>query len=172
MKRLPINLAPCCNDRLNPPPILLKNCSRLGQRGFAGGHKPSPERVAFNSGRSMRSNFAAVPAPLRRTSFSTVSADLSRSDPTTTCRYRPDKSRGQLPLCSSLTAAPTSTPRRTVLHPRRIAAKLRKWHTDRALIQPQSIWWHEGTSSCRTDRRYSQRSRKLRHRSDRPCWAG
>ena len=51
--------------------ILLKNCSRLGQRGVAGGHKPSPERVAFNSGRSMRSNFAAVPAPLRQTSFST-----------------------------------------------------------------------------------------------------
>ena len=52
-------------------PILLKNCSRLGQRGVAGGHKPSPERVAFNSGRSMRLNFAAVPAPLRQTSFST-----------------------------------------------------------------------------------------------------
>jgi hypothetical protein len=37
------------------------------------------------------------------------------------------KSRlGQLPLCSSLTAAQTSMPRRTILHPRRTAAKLRK----------------------------------------------
>src|SRR5437867_4392875 len=60
-------------------PILLKNCSRLGQRGFAGGHKPSPERVAFNSGDSVRSNFAAVPAPLSQTSFSTVSTPSSRS---------------------------------------------------------------------------------------------
>ncbi len=47
-------------------PILLKNCSRLSQRGFAGGHKPSPARVAFNSGHSMRSNFSVVPTPLRQ----------------------------------------------------------------------------------------------------------
>jgi hypothetical protein len=70
--------------RIWPPsgrvrPILLKNCSTLGQRGFAGGHKPSPRRVPFNSGHSMRSNFVAVPAPLRQTSFSTVSAKTSRS---------------------------------------------------------------------------------------------
>jgi hypothetical protein len=63
----------CCR------PILLKNCSRLGQRGFAGGHQPSPERVAFNSGHSMRSNFSAVPAPLRQTSFSTLSVELRPS---------------------------------------------------------------------------------------------
>ena len=60
-------------------PLHLKNSLRLGQCGFAGGHKPSPERVAFNSGHSMRSNFAAVPAPLRQTSFSTVSARTSPS---------------------------------------------------------------------------------------------
>ena len=38
---------------------------------FCWGSKPSPERVAFNRGHSMRSNFAAVRAPLRQTSFST-----------------------------------------------------------------------------------------------------
>jgi hypothetical protein len=47
---------------------------------FWWGHKPSPERVAFNSGHSMRSNFTAVPAPLRQTSFSTVSAGTERHD--------------------------------------------------------------------------------------------
>src|SRR5271168_1136858 len=54
-------------------PILLKNCSRLGQCGFAGGHKPSPGRVAFNGGHSMRSNFVAASALLRQPSFSTES---------------------------------------------------------------------------------------------------
>jgi hypothetical protein len=48
-------------------PILLRNCSKLGQRGFAGGHKPSPESAAFNSGHSMRSNFAVVSGPRRQT---------------------------------------------------------------------------------------------------------
>jgi hypothetical protein len=67
--------------------------------------------------------------------------ELGRSDPTQPAAAAQIKSRlGQLPLCSSLTAAPTSTPRRTILHPRRTAAKLQKWHTDRALVQPQSIW--------------------------------
>jgi len=56
-------------------PILLKNCSRLNQRVHTGGHKPSPNRVAFNSGRFMRSNFRDVTALLRKTSFSTVLAD-------------------------------------------------------------------------------------------------
>jgi hypothetical protein len=70
-------------------PILLKNCSRLGQRGFAGGHKPSPERVPFNSGRSMRSNFPAVPAPLRQTSFSTVSTHSRHRRPSRADVQRP-----------------------------------------------------------------------------------
>src|SRR5262249_881451 len=52
--------------------IPLKNCSRLDQRVCFGGHKPSPDRVAFNSGRFMRSNFGDAIAPLRKTSFSNV----------------------------------------------------------------------------------------------------
>lgn len=60
-------------------PIRLKNCSRLGQHGFAGSPKPSPQRLAFKSGLSVRSNFGAVPPPLGQTSFSTVLADRGRS---------------------------------------------------------------------------------------------
>src|SRR5271169_5687474 len=51
----------CTTYSLPVLPAHLKNCSRLGQRGFAGGHNPSPARVASNSGHSMRSNFVAVP---------------------------------------------------------------------------------------------------------------
>ena len=53
------------------PAHLLKNCSRLSQRGFVGGHKPSTKRVAFNSGRSMRSNFLCDRSSRRKPSFST-----------------------------------------------------------------------------------------------------
>jgi hypothetical protein len=59
--------------------ILLKNCSRLEQRGFAEGHKPSPVRVAFNSGRSMRSNFGSINRSGRESSFSTLSVERRRS---------------------------------------------------------------------------------------------
>ena len=59
--------------------ILLKNCSRLEQRGFAEGHKPSPARVAFNSGRSMRSNFGSIDRSGCESSFSTLSVGYGLS---------------------------------------------------------------------------------------------
>ena len=60
-------------------PILLKNGSGPGQRGFAEGHKPSPASVAFNSGHSMRSNFESTDARCRKTSFSTESTRSSHT---------------------------------------------------------------------------------------------
>jgi hypothetical protein len=76
---------------------------------FCWGHKPSPERVAFNSGRSMRSNFAAVPTPLRQASFSTVStrcrqsrlseADAQKARRSRTTWYRPPARLSGLSTC-------------------------------------------------------------------------
>jgi hypothetical protein len=80
----------CTTYSLPVLPAHLKNCSRLSQRVFLGGHKPSPERVAFNSGRFMRSNFGDVFDPTRETSFSTASVgSVSRAEPTNSrcCRY-------------------------------------------------------------------------------------
>src|SRR5207249_2323437 len=96
---------------------------------------------------------------------------IVRSPRSTRCCLPDQASPTTMSLLRSLTTAPTSTPRRTTLHPRHTAAKLQEWHTDRALKQFRSIWWQEETSSCRTDRRHTQRSRILRHRSNRPCWA-
>ena len=67
--RDPRTFARCSKDRFWP--ILLKNCSKHGQRGFVGDHKPSTERVALNSGRSMRSNSLCRHSSWRKPSFST-----------------------------------------------------------------------------------------------------
>src|SRR5207253_7643470 len=80
---------------------------------------------------------------------------IVRSPKSTRCCLPDQASPTTMSLLRSLTTAPTSTPRRTTLHPRHTAAKLQEWHTDRALKQFRSIWWQEETSSCRTDRRHT-----------------